>query len=184
MDFNKIKHIDPKYSVDDAGCELLYTLAKESIGCIVEIGSWIGRTTACLALGAMEANPVPSVYAVDNWMYENSYERFTTNIKIAGVNDYIIPIRIKSEDAFISKVPSEAFLDGIGFLFIDGDHHYEYVKKDIAWIKYVKKGGKIAFHDYGDDIGKVGSAVREYLNDKGGLVKINQVESLIVFSKI
>lgn len=35
-------------------------------------------------------------------------------------------------------------------VFIDGCHHYEYVKKDTQnAIKYLKSGGMIIWHDYG-----------------------------------
>lgn len=35
------------------------------------------------------------------------------------------------------------------FLFIDGDHTYESVKKDIAgWVPKIVDGGIVAFHDY------------------------------------
>ena len=51
------------------------------------------------------------------------------------------------EETFIS------LLDIIGnseidFLFIDGDHSYEGVKKDwVMYSRFVKRGGLIAFHD-------------------------------------
>ena len=42
--------------------------------------------------------------------------------------------------------------ESIDTLFIDGDHTYEGVKKDIeAWMPKVKKGGTIIFHDYRRD---------------------------------
>jgi hypothetical protein len=33
-------------------------------------------------------------------------------------------------------------------VFIDGGHHYEAVKKDLAWWSKLKPGGVLAGHDY------------------------------------
>jgi len=42
----------------------------------------------------------------------------------------------------------------IDLLFIDGDHRYVGVKRDIlAWSKWVKVNGMMAFHDYGNGTG-------------------------------
>lgn len=60
-------------------------------------------------------------------------------------------IRLITGDSHSEKVVDavgEIFTDGVDFLFIDGDHEYEGVKKD--FLKYsplVKKGGLIVFHD-------------------------------------
>lgn len=59
-----------------------------------------------------------------------------------------------SSEAYASAL---YYCDGFDFLFIDGDHSYEGVKKDAEmYAPLVKKGGIIAFHDivpnpnYGD----------------------------------
>ena len=52
----------------------------------------------------------------------------------------------------------------IDTLFIDGDHTYEGVKKDIeAWYPKVKKGGTIIFHDYQRD--KVHEGVQQAVDE-------------------
>jgi len=39
----------------------------------------------------------------------------------------------------------------VDFLYIDGDHAYDAVKRDYeAWHPFVKKNGIIGFHDYDD----------------------------------
>lgn len=44
----------------------------------------------------------------------------------------------------------------VHFLFIDGDHHYDVIKADIAnWTPKVIKGGTVAFHDYSPKAGAV-----------------------------
>lgn len=50
----------------------------------------------------------------------------------------------------------------IDVLFIDGDHRYEGVKKDIEnWLPFVKKGGVIFFHDFDETSPGVVQAVNE-----------------------
>lgn len=71
-------------------------------------------------------------------------------------------VREKSLDAVKRFSP-----ETIDFVFIDGDHTYEEVKKDLnAWAKIVKKGGIVAGHDYREDKARnygVVEAVNEYV---------------------
>jgi predicted O-methyltransferase YrrM len=53
----------------------------------------------------------------------------------------------------------------IDLLFIDGDHTYEGVLKDIiSWLPWVKKGGTIMFDDYNDKTG-VKQAIIDTIKD-------------------
>ena len=69
---------------------------------------------------------------------------------------------------------AEQFQDGaLDFCFIDGNHEYESVKKDLeAWFPKVKRGGIVAGHDYVDtvigvvEIG-VKTAVDEFCRARG-----------------
>ena len=62
-DIDKIMSVEGSISADEA--RLLYTAAQTvRDGCIVEIGSYLGRSTAALALGTRAGFCVP-VYAVD-----------------------------------------------------------------------------------------------------------------------
>lgn len=70
---------------------------------------------------------------------------------------------------FIRKVSMEAVLDfkraSLDFVFIDGNHNYEYVLEDITeWSKKVRKNGIVAGHDYYHFRGSgVVEAVDEYV---------------------
>lgn len=123
---------------------LLYDLAKNCTGkgVIVEVGSWMGKSTIWLANGSKAGNNV-KIYAIDP--HSNAtLAQFMSNIKGAKVDDIITPIVKKSEDA------AQVFDLPVELVFIDGDHEYEGVKKDFeAWYPKLIDNGTIAFHDAG-----------------------------------
>ena len=73
----------------------------------------------------------------------------TTAIRYKNRKQKLILIRDDShKKSIINKVGNILNGEKLDFLFIDGDHEYEGVKKDYNnYSKYVKKGGLIAFHD-------------------------------------
>lgn len=132
---------------------VLYNLAKNcpQNKAIVEIGSWKGRSTVCLASGSSKGNKA-KIYAIDPHTGSNEHKRklgevwtfdeFKENIKIAGLTEYVTPLVKTSEEA------SKTFDKEIGVLFIDGDHSFEAVKQDLElWFPKVTDGGMIVFHD-------------------------------------
>lgn len=81
-----------------------------------------------------------------------------------------------------SKKASENFKDGeLDFVFIDGNHSYEFVKEDIKlWKPKIKRGGWLTGHDYADDIWDkrgVKRAVDELIDDF-------KVEDTVWYTKI
>ena len=146
----QVKAIDGLLREEEAGC--LYSLARNCGGNIVEIGSWKGKSTVCLALGS-KVGSGGKVFAIDphqgladdcaelHWA-ENTEPIFRENIKKAKADDIVIPLVMKSEEAVTG------WAEPISLLFIDGAHDYESVKKDfLLWAPYLKEGGFIAFHD-------------------------------------
>ena len=126
--------------------------AAKGEGVILEIGSWQGKSTICLGRGSGEGAKVP-IYAVDphqdSYVHEDivgrgvsTFEIFKNNIKKAGVDGLVTPIVKKSEDGV------KGWNTPILFLWIDGDHRYDEVKKDFdLWSPFVVEGGVVAFHD-------------------------------------
>src|SRR6185369_8676537 len=117
--------------------ELLYRLASQvsSDGNIVEIGSYQGRSTIALALGAkVNAATVWSIdphgsYEVDGvtfGMADN--QAYYANIAKYGVGDVVKTINLTS--LFIGGI----WHLPIDILFIDGNHNYAAVKQD--WYDY------------------------------------------------
>src|SRR6266545_2982172 len=116
---------------------------------IVEIGSFLGRSTVCLAAGLA---PGASITSVDPHIGSpkhthlicctDTYPHFLANLDLAGVRDRVRVLRKSSAEA-ASEVDRP-----IDFLFIDGSHEYEDVRRDHElWAPRVRAGGRIAFHD-------------------------------------
>lgn len=127
-------------------------------GVLVEIGSFKGRSSIWLVHGSKMAKR-EKLFCIDphtgsaehkpGGVYnEKMPEEKTTllefkrNIKAFGVEDWIEPLVMSSQDAAIN------WNRPIRFLFIDGDHDFEAVKQDfLLWSAHVVEGGIIAFHD-------------------------------------
>lgn len=136
---------------------LLYRLARdgEGSGEIVEIGSWMGRSTAWLAAGSKAAGR-ERVHAVDTFAGSpehqdlevmksegTTYHRFAENLERLDLFDHVEPVIATSSEA-------ARRWDGrpVRLLFIDGDHSYESVRLDFdLWSKHLGAGGVIAFDD-------------------------------------
>lgn len=141
----------------------LMTLASEGPGCgaIVEIGSFMGKSTCCLGMGTKGARR-EKVHAIDHFTGSpehqagakceipaivesgTTYHIFLENIRRFDLEDYVVPIKASSEEAAVD------WSGPIRLLFIDGDHSYEASRLDFAlWSPHVVLGGLIAFHDIG-----------------------------------
>lgn len=118
---------------------------------IIEFGSYFGRSTRALG-----DNCPGVVYAVDPWdglYFDNNnnikpiisykaYEGFQKNLRDLLESNKVVMVRSLSEDFCLDIVAD--------MIFIDGDHRYKQVIKDIEKArKLVKKGGLISGHDYG-----------------------------------
>ena len=120
-------------------------------GIFVECGAWLGCSTSFLCDKAKDR---VQIFVVDTW--KGTENELDTHHKLAKDKDIyklflenmgnrnFTPIRKKSLDA------AEDFEDAsCDVVFIDMDHRYEEVLKDIdAWLPKVKDGGYLAGHDY------------------------------------
>lgn len=133
-----------------AEVDCLYSLGQFDLayGVIVEIGSWKGKSTAALALGAAKAHKQP-VYAIDphrilpeEGYFEDTEAEFLANIQRVGVQDQVVPLVMTSEQA------AEGWNKPIRLLWIDGDHRYHPTKLDFSlWEPHLVEGGILAMHD-------------------------------------
>jgi predicted O-methyltransferase YrrM len=130
-------------------------------GIVVEIGSWMGGSSEQLAQGIGKYCPKTMLYCVDPFdeEYFNKTPGLQKKIKKTGVKDVLEfftkrmerynyeLFRMKSSEAVNQK---DIQLRGVDFVFIDGNHDYEYVKQDIdLWFHRLNDGGIMCGHDYG-----------------------------------
>lgn len=144
---------------------------------IVEIGSFLGRSTVSFALGCKGTNK--HVYAIDLFegdgdMYGQGdfQEQFRGNVRRCGVESYVTDIRSHS------MTVAQSWTRPIDILFIDGSHEYEDVKADFqAFYPHVKRNGIIAFHDIK---GKWEGVIRfwDEIQRSGNLSRFGTVSSL------
>ena len=118
-------------------------------GRIVEIGSYKGRSTVALALGAPGG---AEIVAIDPYLPseagapfdegEAAKRSFFENLRQCGVADRVRQVRRRSGDA------SEEVEGEIDLLWIDGDHGYRAVRRDVqVWAARVPPGGTMLLHD-------------------------------------
>lgn len=143
---------------------------------VVEVGSYKGRSTCCLALGCRESEG--RIFAVDsfdggpNLPKTNSLPEFTANLERFGLAEFVEPI------AGISTQVAKAWNKPIHFLFVDGSHLYEDVLADFAgFFPHVVPGGIVAFHDVVNESWPgVGKAWRESIEHQ--LEEISYCDSI------
>lgn len=126
----------------------------------VEIGVAYGASSA---LACLVAKPGVRIYAIDVLDQPGRDKNIETVLGVYGKAlkdcDYNF---IHADSQFTARYWDKGEID---VLYIDGDHEYEGVIKDIiSWLPWVKKGGTIIFDDYVDNIG-VKRAINELLVD-------------------
>jgi len=187
MEFNYkwIEHIPADHSIGDAQVRELFRWASTIDGNAIEIGSFYGRSTAVIAWGLKIGNG-GKLFAIDPHENKyNSYEACLKNVIQADVKEYVQIVRDESENVFKEKKPKELFEKPIGLLFIDGDHSYEGLKKDLVWIDLVYHGGIIAFHDYNTSkYPGIVKAITEYQETHHTMDQLLLVGSMVIFKKL
>lgn len=111
---------------------------------VLEIGSYCGRSTICLAQTAQEVHAVDPFDGRATPNRKDTFGAFSENLERYGVADRVTAHRGTSI-AVLPKLQPESF----DLVWIDGAHAYESVLLDI-WLalKVLKPGGLLAFHDY------------------------------------
>lgn len=168
-------------------------IAAQGYKTLAEVGSWKGHSIGFLANQMIKnGNRSFELYAVDIWedcQWKNLdknkdielkyiYEIFQINLRKQGVLDKIRIVKENSDKA-ASRFADEYF----DFVYIDADHHYESVLKDIkAWYPKVKNGGIIAGHDYYNKADmKAKEAVDKLVQEKY-LPKIKEAKGSVWYS--
>jgi predicted O-methyltransferase YrrM len=127
-------------------------LAADAPGRVVEIGSYLGRSTIVLARAAIDSGREP-VVAVDPHTSALGYEgeqpvdtreKFLANVEEAGVSSHV-----DLRHSFSVDAAREWSGEPIRLLFIDGWHSTEAVLEDAgAWKPFLAARGCVVFDDY------------------------------------
>jgi len=163
--------------------ELLFAAAAAvRSGCIVELGSFRGRSTVALCAGSAVGAKVP-VYAVE------PHEHFV-GVKggVFGPSDRraffktMLTTRFASIVRLInttSQVVAPGWDKPISLLFIDGDHRYDAVLADFtAWRPHLIDGAIVIFNDA---TGAGTGLVMRDLEKEGALTPVQTVDRLAMF---
>jgi predicted O-methyltransferase YrrM len=137
----------------------------------VEIGVYKGKYSKWLLHGV----PGLKLYLVDPWKAYDEYveQHDEEGQKVLDECYAEAQVRLKDRNVeFIRKTSMEAVKDfedeSLDFVFIDGNHSFEYVIEDIAqWSKKVRKGGIVSGHDYWNSV------------DRGAEPKLCQVKDAV-----
>lgn len=134
-----------------AALEALATYASQvpAAQAIVEIGSYDGQSACWLGTGSDRGNRA-HVFCIDPWSggwagippMDEVMAGFLRRIREHGLEDIITPLRARSTDV------AQIWLQPIGLLFVDGDHHYRGVSADLeGWMPHLAEDGVVAMHD-------------------------------------
>jgi predicted O-methyltransferase YrrM len=141
-------------------------------GCVVEIGSFRGRSAIVLA-GAGVAEVVcidphagsdrgPQEIAADADRGEADVRTFRANLQRAGVEGQIRHVRAFSGDAL------EAVAGELDVLFVDGAHRFGPAREDIVrWGDRVRPGGRMLVHDSFSSVGVTLALATTTLSPRG-----------------
>jgi len=159
--------------------EALFALASRCRppGVIVEIGSYMGKSTTWLAKGSRSGSGL-KVCAVDPHG-ENTFEGFARNMKRARVEDLVVPYVMTSAKA------AREIHESVALAFVDGSHTYDGVKSDVElWFPKVVEGGYMAFHDaVGNREAGEHRALRHAVYESGRFRNFRLVGSMVICQK-
>lgn len=124
----------------------------------VEVGAWLGRSSACLGQLVRRSGKAIDCYAVDHCVGEPG-EHFRETVERAGGNTAGLLVRHLQEAGVLdvltlivadSARAARLFAPGmVDFVFLDAAHDRASVEADLrAWWPRVRPGGVMAGHDY------------------------------------
>ena len=136
--------------------EEAYYLAEKAAqvqsGCIMEVGSFKGRSAVAMSMGLLSTNSTAQIYCVEPHMPfvgvnggqfgPDDRAQFYKAMLATGAYQNTSLINLSSEDI------SAAWHQPISLCFIDGDHTFEGVKRDFeCWKSKIVIGGLLVFDD-------------------------------------
>lgn len=118
-----------------------------------KIGAEIGVERGVFSKAICSRIPGLKLYCIDPWLYTKGYKEHVPQERLDGFYD-LAKFRLEPFDATLIKSTSMNAVkdipdESLDFVYIDGNHEFNYVMEDlISWSRKVKKGGIVAGHDY------------------------------------
>ncbi len=115
-------------------------------GTVLEVGSYEGLSTLCLAQEAKKIVCVDSFQSTGTPGTKKTLDAFQANLERYGMRGKV-EIRVGFNQVILPQLLREGYaFDGA---FLDSSHDGESVRRDLEMIlPLVKSGGWLAFHDY------------------------------------
>ncbi|WP_430787487.1 class I SAM-dependent methyltransferase [Actinoplanes sp. G11-F43] len=158
---------------EDEGMALARAAFGAPAGPLLEVGSWLGKSTLYLAAAARGRGG--KVVTVDHhrgseehqvgWEYHDpglvdpavgmidTLPGFRRTIAAAGAEDVVVAVVARAEEF------AELWAAPLAFLFLDGSHTDESAQRDLAsWAPHLAVGGILAIHDVFPDPADGGQA--------------------------
>ena len=144
------------------------------------VGAEVGVYEGGMSNALFKLIPGLRLYMVDRWkVYSGDEVKAAPHTRIARIEKERVWAAIKAKAFAVAAAWPMATIiemdsaeaagqvddESLDFVFIDGDHSYEGVKRDIlAWMPTVKPGGWLMGHDYG---GKPDGGVKKAVDELG-----------------
>lgn len=192
--FNRISSSDLRTCFDQTEgmihfeeASVLYEMAKScNNGCIVEVGSYRGRSAVALGRGSLDGHKAP-VYSIE------PHESFTGVLggkfgppdrgayyKAMLETSCYHAVRLVN---LSSEVVTPGWKHTVGLLFLDGDHTYAGVKRDFdCWSPHLGANALIAFDDSTNPAIGPHQLIDELIRS-GQFKQVRQVRNLTVISR-
>ena len=172
MNLKKIEKIKGFMPANEGKALLRWAEKFSNFGPILEIGTYCGKSSLYLAIGAKKTDQY--VFTIDhhqgseehqlneeyfdNEIYDFSKKRVNTfPLLIKNINK----LNVKNIVPIVSESKKSSFnwKTNLGMLFIDGGHSFESVNNDYeCWESKIAKGGCLAIHDIFEDPNDGGQA--------------------------
>jgi MMP 1-O-methyltransferase len=191
-----IEQIKGFLAEDEAQALYQHALACSTLGAVLEIGSYCGKSTIYLGLACQQRKG--TVFALDHHrgseehqlgeffhdpdLYDkgegamDTFREFRRNIRRAGLDEVVVPVVAGSEAA------ARHWQTPLAMVFIDGGHSLEAALTDYrCWTAHLMRGGILAIHDLFDDAhagGQAPYAVYRMAKASGLFEDLGQVNTL------
>jgi dimeric dUTPase (all-alpha-NTP-PPase superfamily) len=156
--------------------------------CWIELGAWTGKSVAYSVVELINKKKFGKFFAVDSWQgceILQKHELVKSNLVKDVFLKNISPLsdKIKIIENYSWKAAKDFLDESVDFCYVDADHSYEGVSKDLdAWWPKIKENSYFGGDDYTNQFPGVFSAVNDFFSKRN--IKIDTVGRCWLVQKI